>query len=291
MGPQLKWEEILCGYTMGRAKRKESTGPFPRLKGTENYKDWAREMGFYLQELGLMGHADGTLAKPELYTEEEKGTSNGSAPLLSDRTIERREEEVEKWRLNDLRTCGKIGLMCTGPVQQQLQFLGYTRTAKEMWDHLKANYTVDPRQYKWDILIRLENASYDSSKNMSDFLSTMRNLLEEINEASITMEDLVVFKAINSLGPSFENYVQYIIIKSRIDKKLPDLDCLFAGLEEEEKNLIKGKSLWINNVRSSSSGGSSRGGGRGGRSATYYKNATCHRCKKKGHIAKSCAEA
>lgn len=101
---------------MGGAKRNESTGPFSKLKGPEDFKEWAREMGFALQDAGLMSYANGTSAKPKLYREEEKGASNGSAPL-SDEQIEKREAEVEEWILNDSRTCGKIGRMCTSAVQ------------------------------------------------------------------------------------------------------------------------------------------------------------------------------
>lgn len=140
-----------------------------------------------------------------------------------------------------------------------------------MWDNLRANYLAGSRDSKWQILTRLEEASYHSSKNMSDFGFTMRTLLEELIDASITFEDLLTAKIINSLGPKFETYVAGLNEKARNDKKLPDLYALLRSLQEEEV----GKSFW-SNTRSSSSGGLARGcqrargrdsqGGRGGRS-------------------------
>lgn len=37
---------------------------FAKLKGTEHHKEWAREMGFALQDAGLESYADGTSIKP-----------------------------------------------------------------------------------------------------------------------------------------------------------------------------------------------------------------------------------
>lgn len=105
-------------------------------------------MGFALRDPGLICYANGTSVKPKLYTEDEKCQKDGSA-LLSDEKIERREAEVEKWILNDSRTCGKICRMCARAVQQQLKD---TWTAKEMWDNLKLKYTADGWYSKWQIL-------------------------------------------------------------------------------------------------------------------------------------------
>ena len=52
---QLKWESEIVYYTMGGAKGNEGTYIFSTLKGTENYKEWAREMGVALRTAGLIG--------------------------------------------------------------------------------------------------------------------------------------------------------------------------------------------------------------------------------------------
>ena len=148
---------------------------------------------------------------------------------------------------------------------------------------------------------------------MSDFGLKMKTLLDELNDASITIQDHVTVKIINSLGPKFETYVTVLNEKARNEKKLPDLDSLLNSLEEEEIRMAGKTSL--NNFQASSSGGSSRGGsggqgrggrggqggrgGRGGRggcgggkggnsSTSDFKDVTCYRCQKTGHIANHC---
>ena len=145
----------------------------------------------------------------------------------------------------------------------------------------------------------------------------MKTILEELKDSAITIEDHVTVKIINSLGPKFETYVTVLNEKARNEKTLPNLDSLLKSLEEEEIRMA-GKTL-LNNVQSNSSGGGGgggqgsqgrggrgqgrggarggarggrggRGGSRGGNSATDLRDATCHRCQKKGHISHSCPE-
>jgi len=40
---------------------KEDEYSFEKLKGPNNYKEWAREMRFALRDAGLMGYVNGTL--------------------------------------------------------------------------------------------------------------------------------------------------------------------------------------------------------------------------------------
>lgn len=186
--------------------------------------------------------------------------------------------------------------MCIRAVHQQLK---ETWTAKEMWENVKWKYTADGWYSKRQILNRLQEASYASGKNMSDFGLTMKTLLEELNDASITIQDHVTVKIIKSLGPKFETYVTVLNEKARNENKLPDLDLLLKSLEEEELRMTGKTSL--SNVQTSSSGGSSQGGsggqgrggrgGRGGNSSTpEYKDITCHRCQKTGPIASHCTK-
>ena len=96
---------------------------------------------------------------------------------------------------------------------------------------------------------------------MLDFGLTIKTLLEELNNASITIEDHVTIKIINLLGPKFETYVTVLNKKTCNKKKLPDLDLPLKSLEEERLRMTGKTSL--NNVQASCSGGSSRGGSGG----------------------------
>ena len=69
-------------------KRAEGSYTFTKLKGTKNYKEWAKEMGFTLQDVNLESYADSTCKKPELYTKIEKYLTALAVPLS--------EEKIEK---------------------------------------------------------------------------------------------------------------------------------------------------------------------------------------------------
>lgn len=43
---------------------KENEYTLPKRSGTENYKEWARETIFALEDSGLWGYVDGTIIKP-----------------------------------------------------------------------------------------------------------------------------------------------------------------------------------------------------------------------------------
>jgi len=45
---------------------KEDGYSFEKLKGPDNYKEWAREMTFALQDAGLMSYINGTIRKTTL---------------------------------------------------------------------------------------------------------------------------------------------------------------------------------------------------------------------------------
>lgn len=280
------------------SKGDEGMYTFAKLKGTENYKGWAREMSFALRDAGLISYANGTAVKSNLCTKEECAS-------VGEEKIEKREADIEKWILNDSRTGGKIEKMCTRAIQQQIKD---EWSAKKMWDELKLKYTADRCYSKWQILNRLEEASYASSKNMQDFGLRMKMLLEEVDNLNITIKEWVLIKIINSLGPTFETYDTVLNKKARTEKSLPDLDALVKSLEEE-KIRLSGKNL-LNTVQGNSQGGSlrgrdrgrggrggrggqrSRGGGRGGSQNSTelkdYSNVTCYRRDKKGHSFRDC---
>lgn len=85
----------------------------------------------------------------------------------------------------------------------------------------------------------------------------MKTVLEELNNIAITIEDYVIIKVINSLGPKFETYITVLNKKACNKKVLPDLDTLLKNLKEKEI-CMAGKSL-LNNFQINSSSGSSRG--------------------------------
>lgn len=61
----------------------------------ENYKEWAQEMEFALQDAGFISYAFGTSAKFKLYTKEQKFSKDRST-LLSEDKFEKCKAKLEK---------------------------------------------------------------------------------------------------------------------------------------------------------------------------------------------------
>ena len=74
----------------------------------------------------------------------------------------------------------------------------------------------------------------------------MKIFLEKLNNGSITIQDYITVKIINSLGPKFETYIMVLNKKACNEKKLLDLDLLLKILEKEELRITRKTSL--NNV-------------------------------------------
>ncbi len=106
---------------------KEDGYSFEKLKGSDNYKEWAREMTFALRDAGLMSYINGTIRKPVL-----------DETLKDLELIAKKEEAIDTWIQKDDRAVGKLGKMCFKPVQ-----LGFKDhwSAKEAWNFLKERYT------------------------------------------------------------------------------------------------------------------------------------------------------
>ncbi len=75
-------------------------------------------MEFALQEAELMRIIDGDETEPIAYTMEQK-----EALLKKDDEdkIERREEALKKWRINNKKVVSKIGRMCIKAVQMEFK--------------------------------------------------------------------------------------------------------------------------------------------------------------------------
>ena len=76
--------------------KEDEARTFPKLKGSDNYKEWAREMEFALKQVGLMGLVNGDRIRPLPHTEEQK---EAILQKDEDERIEKREEAIEKWDL------------------------------------------------------------------------------------------------------------------------------------------------------------------------------------------------
>ena len=156
--------------------------------------------------------------------------------------------------------------MCNKTVQ-----LGFNATwlSSEAWSELKTKYSSKGWPTKWDVLNRLEQTNYSSSKDINNLGVKIVKILKEIKELDITMEEMVTTKLMNGLGSSFDTYLTMLSQKARDDNKLPDLQALLSNLEDEKRCTKQTTKVNLAQSQNTGSGGtSSRVGsssrGRGG---------------------------
>ena len=238
------------------AKEDQDNSPwrFPKLVGSSNVQAWERHVTQAFQAARLEGFLNNTKTRPPVPTmgDLEKMT-------WSEKQQSRREQE----EYDELKTASKGRLV--GTVSDAIQqTLDTSKTCHELWTALKERYKAKGWGKKWAALNRLEQISYADSKSISSFGHKLQNSAKEIKELNITMDESLVIRALNSLGPAFETYVAIINEKARSEEKLPDLDDLIVKLEEEETRMKNNTSI---NLTRTDSGDSTRGGRnpRGGR--------------------------
>ncbi len=200
--------------------RKKLTRSFQKLKGSENYREWAREMTSTLQTAELMGHVTGTVTIPTPY-------SGDSMAADHEEKYEKRQEAIDDWIRRDSQAVGTMGLMCTPIVQLDFK---PCRSAKDTWDLLQTRYTPSS---KWEVLNTLNAIQYNRSEGVQVMGQKVKDVLEAMHELKITIEDYIVHKTINSLGPELEIYAIILRKRARNENKLPDLSTLLRDLEEE----------------------------------------------------------
>ena len=286
----------------------ESLYTFPKLMGSANYKKWSRDMAFALQEAELWSYVTGARRMPR------------EIPYPSDKETEETEEQLEKRDQRDLerlefeekqrRVIGKIGKMCTDDVQQEFLSMrdltkGEVWKPKDLWDHLKARYTLKHWSAKWATFNRLEEIEYEKCKSIEEYGSLVRDIKSEIMDISLSVEQIIVLKLLNGLGTSFSTYLTILNEQARREEKFPALDELLKNLEDEESrvrqdptviaNMLKAKKKAKNNPsgeESEEDKGKEKDKcercGKKHSGKCKHSNSICNGCGKKGHLERVC---
>ena len=78
-----------------------------------------------------------------------------------------------------------------------------TWLSSKVWSELKTKYLSKKWSTKWDVLNRLKQTSYSSSKDINSLGVKIVKILEEIKELDITMEEMITIKLMNDLDSIF----------------------------------------------------------------------------------------
>ncbi len=204
--------------------KEDEARTFSKLKGSDNYKEWACEITFALRQIELMRLVNDDWIRPLSYTKEQKKTILEKNEEVR---IEKHEEVIEKWNINNEKMMNKIEAMCIRAVQMKFKS---EWDAKTTWKSLRKWYTSHKWVFKWVLLNRLKETSYVNSIDVSDFDRKMHFILKEIKNQEITIEEYVMIKIINFMNSEFDTYVTVLNESVRKKKTLSELDELLQSL-------------------------------------------------------------
>ena len=99
----------------------DSSYAFPKLRGSQNYREWARHMTLALKEAELWKIVTGTKKKPVALEAKEDDSEERTEK------IEQRLEAISDFEDLEEKAIGKIGKMCINAVQMEFM------SVKETW--------------------------------------------------------------------------------------------------------------------------------------------------------------
>lgn len=190
-------------------------------------------MTFALQNAKLWGHIDGSTRRPPELNEKSDDDNDRKEGIYQ------RWEKIQDFELNVLKTAAKISRMCFDTVQKE--FLTVKNSTewnpKELWDWLKKHYTLQNFASKWSALNKLHAIRHIECKNVTKYMSRIKDALAKIEDLKISISEAVIIHALNNLDSHFRLYLAILSHDAREKEKLPTLSELTKGLEDEQMRL------------------------------------------------------
>ena len=204
-------------------------------------------MTFALQDAKLWGHIDGSARRPPVLKEKPDDDEDRKERIYQ------RWEKIQDFDLNVIKTTAKISRMCSDTVQKE--FLAVKNSTewdpKELWDWLKKRYTLQNFASKWSALDKLHAIRHSECKNVTEYMSRIKDASAEIDDLRISISEAVVIHALNNLDSHFRPYLAILSHDAREKEKLPTLSELTKALEDEQLRLSNENRGTANYARSS----------------------------------------
>lgn len=124
---------------------------------------------------------------------------------------------------------------------------------KELWDWLKKRYTLQNFASNWNALDRLHAIRHCECKNVTEYMSRIKDASAEIEDLKISISEVVVIHALNNLDSHFRPYLAILSHDAREKEKLPTLSEVTKALENGQMRLSNEKTETANYARSSKS--------------------------------------
>ncbi len=143
--------------------------------------------------------------------------------------------------------------MCFNTVQKEF-LAGKNSTKwdpKELWDWLKKCYTLQNFVSKWSALDKLHAIRHNECKNVTEYMSGIKDAIAEIEDLKISISEAAISHALNNLDSHFRPYLVILSQNAWEKEKLPTLNKLTKALEDQQLRLSNENRRTANDARSS----------------------------------------
>ena len=156
-------------------------------------------MTFALQDAKLWDHIMGSSRRlPEL------------KEILDDNEdrkehINQQQKKIWDFDLDVQKTVTKISRLCIDTVQKKFLVVktSVEWDPKKLWDRLKRRYTLQNFASKWSTLDKLYGIQHSEYKNVTEYMSCIKDTSAKIKDLKISISKAVVIHTFNNLDSLF----------------------------------------------------------------------------------------
>ena len=209
------------------------SGSTDRLRGAENYHQWADEIDNILVSKGLRAFIDPKKTRPEELKEPEDGSSD--TPEEAARRAARR-TEIETWDSNNAKILVAIQQNIT---QQPKDLVRGIKTASAMWAKLKKHYEGKGQSLKSQYLAEIQELDYSSNKfsDITAFIVAFQNLYSQIGQVGMELpNDYYTIMFIKAMSGAFPAWADRWRSSLRTMGDALTLDMLYEDITDEARD-------------------------------------------------------
>ncbi len=129
---------------------------------------------------------------------------------------------------------------------------------KTFGNRSRKRYTLQNFASKWTALGKLHAIHHSECKNITDYMSQIKDARSEIEDLKISMDDAVIH-ALNNLDSKFRPYLTILNHQARQKAQLPTLSELTKSLEDEELRVKNESTASANFAKKAKSNSASHG--------------------------------
>ena len=129
--------------------------------------------------------------------------------------------------------------ICTNIVQKEFLAVKASNEwdPRELWDWLTRYYTLQNFKSKWNALDKLHGIWQSECKNVSKYISHIKDASAEIDNLKISISEAVVIHTLNNLNWHFLLYLAVLNHDASEKEKRPTFSLLTKTLEDKEMRL------------------------------------------------------